>query len=99
MGVVIAEVEPPPSGGVAPAASLLQGFASRLDVEAGEVLDELRMSVRHAARTDQTANPMTSVDVACVCLRVAWVLLDEHSLRLVPTVRDREIAVIMSSIR
>jgi hypothetical protein len=48
MGVVIAEVEPPPSGGVAPAASLLQGFASRLDVEAGEVLDELRMGVRQA---------------------------------------------------
>jgi len=41
---------------------------------------------------------MTSVDMACVSLEVAWAL-DEHSLRLAPTIRDREIAVTMSSIR
>jgi hypothetical protein len=52
----------------------------------------------HAARIGQTAEPMTSVDMACVSLEVAWAL-DEHSLRLAPTIRDREIAVIMSSIR
>ena len=51
MGVVTAEVEPPPSGGVAPAASLLQGFASRLDVEAGEVLDELRVAAASGNHT------------------------------------------------
>ena len=73
MGVVIAEVEPPPSGGVAPAASLLQGFASRLDVEAGEVLDELRMSVRQPGDPVQLAaagHRLFEVDHALQCLLI-----------------------------
>src|ERR1700675_381540 len=73
MGVVIAEVEPPPSGGVAPAASLLPGFASRLDVEAGEVLDELGMSVRQPGDPVQLAaagHRLFEVDHALQCLLI-----------------------------